>query len=80
LDRTGKKTSAAIHQEITREVESLLRRVFAERRKSGGIDLEAVEMAIRSALHRAGAAGISDGYRVSVGSKHNTQNCEPSKW
>jgi len=59
LDRTGKKTSAAIHQEITREVESLLRRVFAERRKSGGIDLEAVEMAIRSALHRAGAAALS---------------------
>jgi hypothetical protein len=58
LDRTGKKTSAAIHQEITREVESLLRRVFAERRKSGGIDLEAVEMAIRSALHRAGAAAL----------------------
>ena len=34
----------------------LLDRVFAERRKRGGIDLEAVEMAIRAALHCAGAA------------------------
>src|ERR1039458_18855 len=58
LDRAGKKTRIAVHQEVTREVESLLRRVFAERRKSGGIDLEAVEMAIRSALHCAGAATL----------------------
>jgi hypothetical protein len=58
LDGTGKKTSAAIHQEVTREIEALLHRVFAERRKSGGIDLEAVEMAIRSALHCAGAAAL----------------------
>jgi len=36
----------------------LLDRVFAERRKSGGIDLEAVEMAIRAALHCAGAAAL----------------------
>ena len=59
MDYAGKKTSFAIHQEITREVENLLHRVFAEQRKSGGIDLEAVEMAIRSALHRAGAAALS---------------------
>jgi hypothetical protein len=58
LDRAGKKTSVAIHQEVAREVESLLHRVFAERRKGGGIDLEAVEMAIRSALHGAGAATL----------------------
>jgi hypothetical protein len=36
----------------------LLDRVFAERRKRGGIDLEAVEMAIRAALHCAGAAAL----------------------
>jgi hypothetical protein len=36
----------------------LLDRVFAERRKSGGTDLEAVEMAMRSALHCAGAAAL----------------------
>jgi len=35
-----------------------LHRVFAERRDRGGIDLEAVEMAIRSALHSVGAAAL----------------------
>jgi hypothetical protein len=33
--------------------------IFQERRKAGRLDLEAVEMAMRSALHRAGAAALS---------------------
>jgi hypothetical protein len=33
--------------------------VFADRRKTGRLDLEAVEMAVRSALHQAGAALLS---------------------
>ena len=33
--------------------------VFQERRKTGRLDLEATEMALRSALHRAGAAALS---------------------
>jgi len=33
--------------------------VFEDRRKSGSLDLEATEMALRSALHRAGAAALS---------------------
>jgi hypothetical protein len=33
--------------------------VFEDRRKTGRLDLEATEMAIRSALHRAGAAALS---------------------
>src|SRR5436853_7879412 len=49
----------AIGQEITREVEQFLRVVFEDRRKTGRLDLEATEMAIRSALHRAGAAALS---------------------
>jgi hypothetical protein len=36
-----------------------LRVVFQNRRKTGGLDLEATEMALRSALHRAGAAALS---------------------
>jgi hypothetical protein len=36
-----------------------LRVVFQERRKTGHLDLEALEMAVRSALHRAGAAALS---------------------
>ena len=49
----------AIRQEITREVEQFLRVVFEGRRKTGRLDLEATEMAMRSALHRAGAAALS---------------------
>jgi hypothetical protein len=37
----------------------LLRVIFNDRRKTGSLDLEAVEMAVRSALHRAGAATLS---------------------
>jgi hypothetical protein len=44
-----------IQQEISREVEHLPRPLFSKRRKSGDLDLEAVEMAICSAMHRAGA-------------------------
>jgi len=36
-----------------------LRVVFQDRRKTGRIDLEATEMAVRAALHRAGAAALS---------------------
>ena len=34
----------------------MLQLIFRERPPHGGLDLEAVEMAMRSALHRAGAA------------------------
>ena len=33
--------------------------LFQDRRNTGSIDLEATEMAMRSALHRAGAAALS---------------------
>jgi len=36
-----------------------LGRIFAERRQTGGMDLEAVERAFRAALHQAGAAALS---------------------
>lgn len=55
----GKKTAAAIYPEVAREVDGLLRRVFAERRQTGRVDLEAVEKATRTTLHRAGAAALS---------------------
>ena len=44
---------------MAREVDQLLRVVFQDRRKRGRLDLEATEMAVRSALHRAGAAALS---------------------
>ena len=45
---------------MAREVNQLLCRVFAQRRKHGRTDLEAVESALRAALHQAGAAAFSE--------------------
>jgi len=60
LERRGKKNAVTIHQEVHREIDALLPVVFAERRKTGALDIEAVELALRSALHAAGAAGLSE--------------------
>jgi len=45
---------------VAREVNQLLCRVFAQRRKDGRTDLEAVESAWRAALHQAGAAALTE--------------------
>ena len=58
--RLRKKTAEAIQKEVTREVEQLLRILFSARRKTGHFDLEAIEMAVRSALHQAGAAALTE--------------------
>ena len=65
MERPGKKTAAAIHQEIDREIDTLLPRIFAERRKTGDLDVEAVELAWRTALHAGGAAGLTEFLRDS---------------
>ena len=39
---------------------NLLGRVFGERRRSGRTDLEAVEMAVRSGMHHAGAVALTE--------------------
>ncbi len=57
---TRKKTAARIHQEIAREVNQLLSRIFAERGNHGLTDLEAVENALRVVLAQAGAAALSE--------------------
>jgi hypothetical protein len=44
---------------MAREVVQLLRVIFQERRKTGRFDLEATEMAMRSALHHAGATALT---------------------
>ncbi len=59
-DCGGKKTAEAVRQEVALEVDQILRIVFQDRRKSGRLDLEAIEMAVRSAMHRAGAAMLTD--------------------
>ena len=54
-----KKTAVAVHQEITREINLLLSRIFAERHKTGNMDLEAVELGLRGSLHQAGAMALT---------------------
>ena len=55
-----KKTATAVHQEIARELDLLLPRIFAEQRRAGQLDIEAVELAFRTALHCAGAVGLTE--------------------
>lgn len=59
MDSRGKKTAAAVLEEVTREVGQWLNVLFRGRRKTGHMDLEASEILIRSAMHRAGAVGIT---------------------
>ena len=60
------KKAAAILQEVTREVNTLLTRVFAERHSTSQLDLEAVEMLVRSAMHQAGASALTGLLRFPV--------------
>lgn len=47
----GKRTAAAIHQEVTRAVDQLLRILCNGRHQAGHLDLDATEMLVRSAMH-----------------------------
>jgi hypothetical protein len=60
VDTGGKKTAAAILEEVFHEIDRLLHVLFNGRRKTGYVDLEATEMMMRSAMHRVGAAGITE--------------------
>jgi hypothetical protein len=53
--RIWKKTAEATRQQVAREINQLLRVVFNGRRKTGRLDLEAVETAVRAAMHHAGS-------------------------
>ena len=54
------KKAEAIRQEVAREIDQLLCVVFSGRRKTGCLDLEAVETAVRAAMHRAGSAALTE--------------------
>ncbi len=45
---------------MAREINQLLGRIFAQRHKDGRTDLEAIETAVRSTVHQAGAAALSE--------------------
>ena len=59
MDSGGKKTAVAVLEEVTHEVGQWLRVLLNDRHKTGHIDMEASEMMLRSAMHRAGAAGLT---------------------
>jgi len=59
VDTRGKKTAAAVLEEVTGEVGQWLNVLFRGRRKTGHMDLEASEIMIRSAMHRVGAVGVT---------------------
>jgi hypothetical protein len=56
----GKKTADTIQQEVAREVAQLLGAIFTGLRKTGDLDLEAIEMLMRSAMHQAGATALTE--------------------
>ncbi len=66
MDTRGKETAAAVHEEIAREADQWLRVLFNGRRKTGHVDLEAIETTMRPAMHRAGAVGIAEVLRFPV--------------
>ena len=59
MDAGGKKTAAAVLDEVTGEVAQWLNVLFRGRRKTGHMDLEASEIINRSAMRRVGAVGIT---------------------
>ena len=66
---------------VAREVNQLLRVVFNGRRQSGRLDLEAVERAMRAAMHQAGAAALSQLLRCEPpGPDHRQIACPCGRW
>ena len=55
-----KKPAEAIRQEVAREIVQLLRFVFSGRGKTGRLDMEAVEAAVRAAVRRAGTTELNE--------------------
>jgi len=51
----GKKTAEVVRQEVAREIGAFVEVIYTGLRKSGKFDLEAVEMATRTAAHQWGA-------------------------
>jgi len=52
------KTAAAIQHWAAPEVNRFLQVIFTGCRKSGKVDLEAVEMLVRDSMHRAGSLAL----------------------
>ena len=72
----GKKTAEAIQQEVSQEVTRMLGVVFGSWRKTGRVDLEAVEMLVRGSMHQAGAASL--GHLLSMPVARTPQSPAPA--
>lgn len=55
-----KKTADAIRKEVARDIERLVQIIFTGVRKTGRVDLEGMEMLVRSAMHQAGATVLTE--------------------
>lgn len=76
MDSGGKKTAAAVLEEVTYEIGRWLQVLLNGRRKTGHVDMEASEMMLRAAMHRAGAAGLTQLLQFSVPSaEQRTVSC-----
>ena len=73
---SGEKTAEVFPREVVREIHQRLWVVFRGRGKTGCLDLEAVETAVRAAMHRAGAAVLSQA-RMRVHPSHLRQGGPP---
>src|SRR5262249_36776735 len=54
------KTMAAARDQAVQALEHQFQQIFADRHRTGLLDLEAVELAIRSTVHETGAAAIRE--------------------
>ena len=55
-----------IQRQVEHEIGQLLHVIFQDRARTGHLDLEAIEMALRSALHHAGATALTELLRFTV--------------
>jgi len=54
----GKKPAEMIQRDVGKEVAKLLAGAFGEWRRTGRIELEALEMLVRDSMHHAGASAL----------------------
>ena len=50
----GLGTAAEVHEEITREIDQWLQVLLSAPTQDGDVDLRAVQIMVRSGIHRAG--------------------------
>jgi hypothetical protein len=76
LQSQEKKTTAAACEKAVSQLERQFQRIFADHHNRGQLDLEAVEMAIRSTVHQTGADAVTELLRFQPpDAEHRTVPC-----